>query len=85
MWKKAGNPKTYYDLTVGRTRPKPQKPASVAEQERNMEAPLDSLMALRPPLPRDNTYHPLGNTRNRSSNPNSPLGKKMMGRSSIQF
>ena len=80
-----GNPKTYYDLTVGRTRPKPRKPASVAEQEKNMEAPLDSLMALRPPLSRDKAYHPLGNTRNRSSNPNSPIAKRMMGASSIQF
>ena len=77
-----GNPKTYYDLTVGRTRPKPKKPASVAEQEKTMQAPLDSLMALRPPLQRDNTHHPLGNTRRRAGNPNM---KSMMGGSSVQF
>ena len=74
-----GNPKTYYDLTVARTRPKPKKPVSVAEKEKFMQAPLDSCMAIRPPVSSDKRHNPLGDTRARAK------ASMRMGRSSIQL
>ena len=43
----------YYDLTVGRTRKRPQAPPTSKERDRSLNPPLDSLMALRPPLESD--------------------------------
>lgn len=48
----------YYDLTVGRTRPKPKAPPTVKAREESMRPPLDSLMALRPPM--DSDFEPRG-------------------------
>ena len=79
-----GNPDTYYDLTVGRTRPKPKVPVTMEEAEKNVRAPLDSLMCLRPPLESDARHDPLGNSR-KEGRQQADAMRRRMGASSITF